>query len=212
LRTYSLIVAHRGVGNVHLVKGEIPEAIAALERALALCRSPDIHVLFDVTAAHLGYAYALAGRLADGTLLIEQALERPASTGSADHALFTSYLGETHLLAGRREAALAAVVRALTLARDGGERAHEAHALRVLGAIAARAPDADAADRYYLDGLALALDLGMRPLVAHCHLGLGGLYRQTGKHDQAREHLTTAATMYREMDMQFWLPQAEAEL
>jgi hypothetical protein len=52
----------------------------------------------------------------------------------------------------------------------------------------------------------------MRPLVAHCHLGLGKLYRRTGKREQATEHLTTAATMYRDMDMRFWLEQAEAEL
>ena len=51
----------------------------------------------------------------------------------------------------------------------------------------------------------------MRPLVAHCHLGLGKLYRRTGKREQAREHLTTATTMYREMDMPFWLEQAEEE-
>ena len=49
----------------------------------------------------------------------------------------------------------------------------------------------------------------MRPLVAHCHLGLGKLYRRTGKREQAQEHLTTATTMYREMDMRFWLEQAE---
>jgi hypothetical protein len=52
----------------------------------------------------------------------------------------------------------------------------------------------------------------MRPLVAHCHLGLGKLYRRTGKREQAQEHLTTATTMYREMDMRFWLEQAEVEM
>ena len=52
----------------------------------------------------------------------------------------------------------------------------------------------------------------MRPLVAHCHLGLGKLYRVTGKQEQAMEHFTTATTMYRDMDMQFWLEQAEAEM
>jgi hypothetical protein len=55
-------------------------------------------------------------------------------------------------------------------------------------------------------------DYGMRPLIAHCHLGLGKLYRRTGKREQAREHLTTATTMYREMDMRFWLEKAEAEM
>jgi hypothetical protein len=52
----------------------------------------------------------------------------------------------------------------------------------------------------------------MRPLVAHCHLGLGKIYRRSGKRQEAQEHFTTAATMYREMDMQFWLMQAEAEI
>jgi hypothetical protein len=52
----------------------------------------------------------------------------------------------------------------------------------------------------------------MRPLVAHCHLGLGKLYRRTDKRKEAQEHLTTATTMYREMDMRFWLDRAEAEL
>jgi len=63
-----------------------------------------------------------------------------------------------------------------------------------------------------VSALAHGESLGMRPLVAHCHLGLGKLYRQTGQREQAREHLTTATTMYREMDMRFWLEQAEAEL
>ena len=48
----------------------------------------------------------------------------------------------------------------------------------------------------------------MRPLVAHCHLGLGKLYRRTGDHAKAEEHLGTASAMYREMDMGFWLEKA----
>jgi hypothetical protein len=52
----------------------------------------------------------------------------------------------------------------------------------------------------------------MRPLVAHCHLGRGKLYRRTGQHEQAHEHLTTATTMYRAMDMRFWLENTETEL
>jgi hypothetical protein len=59
--------------------------------------------------------------------------------------------------------------------------------------------------------MSLAEDMGMRPLVAHCHLGLGKLYRRTGKGEQALEHLATATTMYREMDMRFWLEQAEGD-
>ena len=68
------------------------------------------------------------------------------------------------------------------------------------------------AETHYRQATALAEELGMRPLVAHCQLGLGQLYRRTGKRDEAREHLITATTMYREMDMRFWLEQAEAEM
>jgi hypothetical protein len=64
----------------------------------------------------------------------------------------------------------------------------------------------------YHNALALATELGTRPLVAHCHLGLGTLYRRTRKREQAQGHLTTAVTMYREMEMRFWLEQAEAEM
>jgi hypothetical protein len=68
------------------------------------------------------------------------------------------------------------------------------------------------AEDHYQQALALATELSMRPLAAHCHLGLGKLCRRTGKGEQAQEHLTTATTMYRDMDMRFWVEQAEAEL
>jgi hypothetical protein len=71
--------------------------------------------------------------------------------------------------------------------------------------------DAESAETNYRKALALAEPRGMRPLVAHCHLGLGKLYRRTGQREQAQEHLTVATTMYREMDMRFWLEQAETE-
>ena len=75
-----------------------------------------------------------------------------------------------------------------------------------------RDPRRATAEANYRAALELADELGMRPLVAHCHLGLGTLYRRTGKREQAQEHLTTATTMYREMDMRFWLEKAEAEM
>jgi lipopolysaccharide biosynthesis regulator YciM len=56
------------------------------------------------------------------------------------------------------------------------------------------------------------MELGLRPEIAHCHFGLGRLYRRTGKRERAQEHLTTATTMYREIDMPFWLEKAEAEV
>jgi hypothetical protein len=88
-----------------------------------------------------------------------------------------------------------------------------APAFHLLGDIATHPDrfDAERGEAHYRKALALAEPRGMRPLVAHCHLGLGKLYRRTGQREQAQEHLTTATTMYREMEMRFWLEQAEAE-
>jgi Tetratricopeptide repeat len=72
--------------------------------------------------------------------------------------------------------------------------------------------DADEAERQYHESATLSRVLGMRPLLAHCHLGLGKLYRRTDKREQAEEHLATATTMYREMGMTYWLEKAEVEL
>jgi len=211
---YDLVLAHRGLGNVHLRQGQVKEAIGALERATALCRDAQIRVLFDFTASHLGYALALSGRVVDGVRLLEEALRDPGSTGSASHALLVAYLGESYLLAGRIEEALAAAERALALARAYGERGHQGYALRLLGELAARGdpPDVGGAEGHFRAAMALAEELGMRPLQAHCHLGLGKLYRRVGRHDEARAELSTAVAMLREMGMAFWLPEAEAEL
>ena len=90
----------------------------------------------------------------------------------------------------------------------------EAWALWLLGEIAMhRDPlDVASAEAHYQQALALAEELGMRPLVTHCHLGLGTLYVKTGQREQARAELSTATKMYRAMEMTFWLPQAEAAL
>ena len=95
---------------------------------------------------------------------------------------------------------------------DGKERGNEALALHQLGAVQAHAdlPNVEQAEVYYQQ--ALADELGMRPLVAHCHLGLGRLYAQPGRREQARTALAMAIDLYRAMDMTFWLPQAEAAL
>ena len=65
---------------------------------------------------------------------------------------------------------------------------------------------------HYRQALALAEELGMHPLQAHCHRGLGTLYAATGQREQARTALVAAIALYRNMDMTFWLPQAEAVL
>ena len=92
-----------------------------------------------------------------------------------------------------------------------GARGNEGHALCLNGDIAAAA-GAEDAEGYYRHALALAEPRGMRPLVAHCHLGLGKMHHRMGNPGQAQEHLTTAMAMFREMGMTYWLEQAEAEM
>jgi class 3 adenylate cyclase/tetratricopeptide (TPR) repeat protein len=210
----SLVVGYRGLGLVSLRRGDLMQAIPPLERSLELCRSIQVPALLDVLAAHLGYAYVLSGRLPEGVALLEEALADPSVTGIANHPLFLAYLGEAHLLAGRPDDATAVARRALDLAHRQKERGSEAWVLRLLGEIAAQAdpPDVKSAEEHYGQTLARADELGMRPLAAHCHLGLGTLYRHIGKREPAQEHLATAATMYREMGMTFWLERAETAL
>ena len=147
--------------------------------------------------------------------MLHQGLKEMEALGIGGyHSLLVADLGEACLLAGQPEDALAAASRALTLARNRGERGHEAWALRLLGDIAAHRdpPDPESAEGHYNQALALANELGMRPLAAHCYLGLGKLHGGTGDGVKAKQHLTTAARMYREMGMGSWLEKAEGKL
>ena len=101
---------------------------------------------------------------------------------------------EGYLLAGRIQDAATVAGRALDLSREHSQRGGEAWALRLLGEIASHSerPDADTAESYYRQAITLTEDLGMRPLEAHCHLGLGTLYGRIGKSGQARFELSAA--------------------
>jgi len=126
----------------------------------------------------------------------------------------TIWLSEGYLLAGRETDARAAAHRALGLARQHKERGYEAYTLRLLGDIAAHkdSPDVGEAEGHYRQALALAEELGMHPLIAHCHVGLAKLYRRSSDLQLAKKHLNDGIAMMREMEMGLWLKQAEAEL
>ena len=123
-------------------------------------------------------------------------------------------LGEGYLLAGRPDAAMEVARQALDLSVQQKEYGARAHACHLLGQIASHgnSPDLAGSEAHYRRAMALARERGMRPLVAHCHLGLGKLYHRTGDRPKAQEYLATAATMYREMGMTLWLGQAQAEI
>jgi class 3 adenylate cyclase/tetratricopeptide (TPR) repeat protein len=212
---FSIIRAYLEHGSLYLHRGEYPKAIPLLERGLGVCQARQILFLFPWIASALGRAYALAGRVAEALPLLEQAAERDTSMRLVAHqSIRVAYLSEAYLLAGRMDDATRFAGRALDLSRNHKERGHEAWALRLLGEIASHPdpPDAETAEGHYRQAMALATELGMRPLVAHCHLGLGKLSRGTGKRQEAQEHLTTATAIYREMGMGYWLEKAEVEM
>jgi tetratricopeptide (TPR) repeat protein len=165
--------------------------------------------------ARLGYAFALQGRLAEGRALLEEAISVSIRTDAVlGLAYRVTWLSEVCRLAGRGEEAWQHARQALDLARQRKQRGVEALALYQLGTVSAYAnpPDATLAEAHYQQALVLAEALGMRPLQAHCHLGLGKLYAKTGRRAEARVELSTAVELYRAMEMTFWLPEAEAVL
>jgi tetratricopeptide (TPR) repeat protein len=211
----SFMWASWGIALLALRQGDLRRALPLLERAVGFCQEVDFSGYFPMLAAALGAAYTLAGRVADAVPLLTQAMEQRAARERAYvEVLCALSLCEAHLLAGHLAEAHAFAERALALAHEYQGRGHQAYALRLLGDIAAqREPlECQQAAAHYQQALVLAEELGMRPLVAHCHHGLGTLYTTSGQQEQACAELSTAMEMYRTMKMTFWLPQAETAL
>jgi tetratricopeptide (TPR) repeat protein len=182
---------------------------------VSLCQDASLNTWFPRVAPALGAAYILGGRATDAVPLLTQAMEWITTTDMVGYqALCSLPLGEAHLLTGRLEEAYTLAEHTLTLTRQHQERGHEAYALRLLGKIATcrEPPEIEPAEDYYRQALALAEELGMLPLQAHCRLGLGTLYAKLGRQEPARTELFAAIELYRSMAMTFWLPEAEAAL
>jgi tetratricopeptide (TPR) repeat protein len=208
------IMVHGCLGELYLAKGDLEHAIQVFDKGLTLCRASGNRDWLRSILADLGYVYALRGQPTDGRVMLEKAITEGTSMGARNAAYRFVWLSEIYRQARQPDEAGKHARVALNLARQQKTRGEEALALSQLGAAYTDVtpPDAVQAEGHYRQALALADELGMRPLVAHCHLGLGKLYRRTGKREQAQEHLTTATTMYREMGMTYWLEKAEAEL
>ena len=202
---------HIGVGRLRVVQGDPSRAIESLEATLPLCEEgSDLAVYFSRTASSLGLAYAMSGRLVEGVALVERAATHAAAIGFAySHALVVGMLGEAHLLAGEVDEAGARADEAVALARRHGQRGWEAWALRLQGEHALARGAADVADARFAEATSLAGERGMRPLLAHCRLGLGRARAVRGDRAAARREVGAALAEYRAMAMPYWIARAE---
>jgi tetratricopeptide (TPR) repeat protein len=207
-------VAYRAAGTLELLKGDWATARSLIEHGIVVFRTGNIvlHIPWAVASsawvlAQLGEASEALDRLREG----EQLAERQETMGIVSFRGWAYHsLGRACLRLGRLDEARRLGDRAVEFSRSHLGLA--AHALHLLGDVATHPDrfDAESGEAHYRNALALAGPRGMRPLVAHCHLGLGKLYGRISKRGQAQDHLNTVTTMYREMEMPFWLEQAEA--
>jgi tetratricopeptide (TPR) repeat protein len=209
---YSLATAYWQVAHFYLARGDFQRAVPLLERGAAVGREWGYARVAALNDSPLGLILALLGRSAEGLTVVQRGMEATEGIGLTWlRGRRLTYRGETCLLAGRVDEANAVALQAVQFCCERKERGFHAWALRLLGEIRSHRnpPDTQAAQDHYRQALVLATDLEMRPLVAHCHLGLGKLFCCTGNRGQAQEHFTVATAMYREMDMPYWLEQAK---
>ncbi len=211
----SLVTAYFGIGYVLVRKGDLSAALAILEPALEMTRAGHSPVWFPRIASLLGELYNLAGRPDQGRPLIEEALERASAMHLVSgRSLILVWLTESWMAAGELERAQDVGEHALGLAREHKERGHEAWALYTIGRLAARVDpsDQEKAARLIYDALRLATDLRMRPLAAHCHVVFGQVRAAAKDQLNAKHHLAAGADLLRELGMDLWRAEAEADL
>jgi class 3 adenylate cyclase/tetratricopeptide (TPR) repeat protein len=210
---YSMVAAVQGLGLVHLVRGDLPRALQCLERSCTEAREGGFAVLVALSGSCLGRTLSLADR-PDAHSTLEAAINYSEVIGfKAFWPGWLAWLADAQLHEGRWADAMDTIARSLEFSGAHGQQAQKAEALVVRGAIiGARSTSVpDQARSGLHEALAIATELEMRPLVAHCHLGLGKLCQRADSRQEAQEHFTTATTMYREMGMTYWLEHAEAE-
>jgi DNA-binding NtrC family response regulator/tetratricopeptide (TPR) repeat protein len=211
---YSLIFASCGVGTLHLLKGDVGPAIDVLERGLGLCRTWTLPVALPLIACALGAAYSLSGRSREAIALLEEGIREGLAMGRiGGHSLLVVRLGEAYLQAGRLDEADDAARQALVMAREKGERGHEAYALHLLGEVVTRRTPVDpgGAENALRQAAALAEELSMHPLLAHCHVSRARLESRAGRAERARPLFEAGIAAFRALEMPFWLERAEAE-
>jgi class 3 adenylate cyclase/tetratricopeptide (TPR) repeat protein len=209
---FTLVITYSMLGMAYLRHGKVEPALVLLEKGHELCRSSKVQFVYPYAAGSLGYAYLLANE----PMRALSVLEEGTKPGNLEGAVWTVHpltvLGDTYRALGEMAMATETVSNALLFADEGEERGFEAWAMLVMGKIKAEAGRLGEAEEWYRRALEHASNLLMRPLVAHCHKGLGHLCLKSEKNEEARSELQAAIELYHSMDMGFWIPEAESAL
>jgi tetratricopeptide (TPR) repeat protein len=204
------------LGHVHAEHGDVDVAVPLLELGLSIGVENGFVHSTVAGGIYLAHALALGGRHEEGLATLGKALE--AARGGYPlvnvWAKFGSLPAAVFLAAGQLAEARSEIERGLSLLTERHALGHRAALLSLQAELLTRSAATDPQEiaDLWKEAINVALHMHMRPLVAHCHLGLGKLYWRTGRPQEAQKHLTTATAMYREMDMRFRLEKAEAEM
>ena len=212
-RPFNIGWAHFAGAMPHLLRGDWAKAATMVEHWIAMLRTGNVAIHLPWAVAASAWTLAQLGETDQALQRVQEAeelLERQAAHGIVGHRGWAyQAVGRACLQLGRLDQARQLAERAVGTSQH--QTGFAAHALHLLGDLAFQPDrfDPENSAAHYREALALAQKHGMRPLIAHCHLGLGKAYSRMGR-PEARKNLTTATTMYREMDMTYWLKQAEA--
>jgi tetratricopeptide (TPR) repeat protein len=210
---FTLVSVYDFLGMAYLRLGKVKLALQLLEKSHQTCLNSGVRSMCSYTAGSLGYAYLLLNEPGHALTLLEEGATEENFEAAAfwiSHPL--TVLADAYRANGKKELASETATRALDVASSREERTLEAWAMLVMAGIYADAGLLEETMQWYRRALQQASNLSMRPLVAHCHKGLGQLHLKRGHSEEARSELAAAIELYRSMDMSFWLPQVESSL
>ena len=209
----SVMFACWGVGWAAFRQGDAPRAIALFERALGICREVGLALHFPMVAVPLGSSYLLAGRTEAAVTLLRQTLERIVAHDMVNFQGVCRFsLAEALVDCGRLDEAAECSAEALAIVRRQEERGYEAYALRARGELERRRGQASTAVERARESLAIAEELGLAPLQAHCRADIGAAHAQQGQARQARAALARAIEGYRSLAMSWHEQQSQGLL
>ena len=212
---WSLVTASWGFASVFITRGEPERAVELLDRALSLAQEWYLAALIPAVMGSLGYAKIMSGQITDGLSMLQEATKSAEESGRlALHSLLLVYLGDALVAAKRIEDARSIAERVLALCRERGERGVEAMAHQLMGEVFSHLDSSqlDPSETHYRNALKLADELGMQPLKARCNFGIAEVHRLGGDLSKAKEKLTIAIDLFRDLEMHSWHRRSEARL